>query len=373
MSPAALKLTCLLIFSGVSVCHSGTWSNDFHSGAYHNYMMQDTISDADKEKVNNLVDKFDEIKDHQPRSVDSNIINKPNYLLRISPESLPEWFFNWPVSDTANIYALGISDPGMEEDEAIKLATFRAWVLSFILDGVLVENVTDFFTVYQQTGSGSHYETKFEEYSKLYDKKQTFRSPFMVLDTHITRYGEALVWVKSGFNSGAFKCDSSDYEASVFNVGREVSGGYENHGLVELNANIYYPDSTASFFYRYRNYEDRHGIKSAFNGAEVPTHYENFYYHMNNPARQPADNIIRLEYGLWNSYIQNIFKQIVSKGFKYSSYIKKMRDVYRKKSNEDLTRVVSRNKIFFRITGIQLNKNDGLMVNIQFRKGIPMK
>ena len=195
----------------------------------------------------------------------------------------------------------------------------------------------------------------------------------MVLDTHITRYGEALVWVKIGADSGTIKCDSMDYEASVFNVGREVSGGYENHGLVELNANIYYPDSTASFFYRYRNYVDRHGIKSTFNGAEVPTHYENFYYDMNHPVRQPADNIIRLEYGLWNSYIQDIFKQTVSKGFKYSSYIKKMSDVYRKKSNEDLTRVVSRNKIFFRIMGIHLDKNDGLTVSIHFMEGIPIK
>ncbi len=94
-----------------------------------------THSEKDYEKMHKILQ--DEI-DKSGRDTASH-----SGKLVLHPAHLPAWFFKMPESNQQTLYAIGISDPGMEDNDAYNLALLRAKAIIALLMHPSITGVTD--------------------------------------------------------------------------------------------------------------------------------------------------------------------------------------------------------------------------------------
>ncbi len=118
----------------------------------------------------------------------------------LHPALLPEWFFNLPDSKENCMYSIGISDPGMEEENAFELAVLRARCITFLSLFANISNVIDNYTNDQQSGKTEEFTTKYVNYFRITALGSVDERGFEVINQYFTSFNEAIVLLKYTFD-----------------------------------------------------------------------------------------------------------------------------------------------------------------------------
>jgi hypothetical protein len=109
-------------------------------------------------------------------------------LLCVGQDKLPDWFLNPPVSpDNSCIYLIGISDPGLNRNEATNQAVARAKAQLITFNQIV------------DASAYTGVQGQFESVSRSVNKKSYLKENFETVNTHVSNYNEVLVLLKYSF------------------------------------------------------------------------------------------------------------------------------------------------------------------------------
>lgn len=231
-------------------------------------------------------------------------------------DTLPTWFFALP-KEQGVFYAIGISDPDMEQEEAKTLAMHRAKTMAVLLSNCKVQYIRDIYSSVNDYNKYADVRERFDTYFKISSSNQVNRNMFAVVDTHFTKYNEYMVLLKylpeADFE---FETDNADDEqatsyinvaGSSFIVEASVSGAFDVQAEYEV---LSYDKGSllqkGDFVYREK--ASRFLSNSYFNDMQVD--FPLYPYIYASPAWTTARSAYSSYSGLWSIYIRQFMNYI---------------------------------------------------------------
>lgn len=319
------------------------------------------------EQVDNDYRQFRDVFDKEINNTDNlGDINK----LTIHPASLPEWLTSIPVSTNKSVYAIGISDPGMDEMQANLLAVLRAKTVIALLVSPKISSLTDNYSKEQKTKRTDQFTTKYVNYYRILASLNGNPEQFEVVEKYTSSFGEVIVLMKytpdiltkSVIDSLMFKIDYYQAERQLKNK-FEFEEKCEVYGLSKQNNGS---EEIDLFYYYFRAVNQFSEIVSRFNGEELGFPQTIFRYQSLMSTSADKQSFIlsyKLNYGLWKAFVDSLIQKITSETINPDVSMQRLGDNY-SSSSQDLSREVSESDPVFRIQGIQVSNNRlSLMLN----------
>ena len=245
-------------------------------------------------------------------------------------ELLPDWFLNPPVSiDNSCAYSIGISDPGLNNADAVEQAVMRAKVMMPLLyenddkeKEKFISSVAECSTkggAFDKNKLESHYEM----IARFVRREKYLSLNFKTVHTAFSKFNEAIVLLKYSFTPHPdFMPLDSIIVKSVYNVfvkddSKTLSQKYEGFASISDNARI------MKDYYLIKKINNKDSVPlfsvlSAF-GNHVLCETKAVDLKYKNQSSSLSDSVIvrkypekfnaltGLEKGLWSAYIQNYF------------------------------------------------------------------
>lgn len=282
-------------------------------------------------------------------------------MLDLIPEKLPNWFFN-PVS--INPYRfIGISDPGLNRDEAYKQAIIRAKAMYALINFTVLSNIADDYTNLRESGNQAMYETKFQDFTVAKAKVPYNNKEISIIDTFYTKYGEGIILVEI-IASNQSNPDTIEVKGEHLQTFTERGNRKEKIEFFNLmiNDSKFSNDSVEnSLQYNFRKLNRNYDVVSQFGSRIIELPERSFNYQSEIEfVKDSTDtdfqaNIVAL--GLWNAYLCGILDNFTTLSKQLASKVKNSNDFYTLK-NEGLIRTVARSKAHFEVNKFKLIKNE---------------
>ena len=145
----------------------------------------------------------------------------------LHPVKLPDWIFNLPASDRNTIYSIGISDPGMEEEKAFKLAELRAKVILSALIHSKVTFIIDNYSNERVADNRDEFTTRYENLFSILSSFSATASNFEIINEYFTSFGEAIVLLKHNRKISNDLADHIQLEINSYEVERQKYNKFE--------------------------------------------------------------------------------------------------------------------------------------------------
>jgi len=317
---------------------------------------QETIS----KRVDNDYRQFREIFDRELESSDTS-----GYLNKISfhPVSLPAWLSNIPDSDDKIIYAIGISDPGLEQEEAVALAMLRAKIISALFLKPKISSITDNYSKEGDNPASSQFVTKYINYYRLLASLNASQEQFQLVDQYFTSFGEAIVLLK--YNRSipiGDKVDSLMLKIDIYQAERQLKNRFELeekcevYGLSKQNNGN---EEIDLFYYFYRSVNQFYEIVSRYNGEEIAFPQIVFRYQSLSgsvPFSGTNQASYKLTNGLWKAFLESLIQSYTVAAINRDVEISQLGDHY-SSSAQNLSREIVETDPTFRIKGLRINSN----------------
>ena len=283
---------------------------------------------------------------------DQNKSNIPSYIV---PEILPTQFSNFSRPKDGSILSLGISNPGNARKGSMKIAKHRADLLFTMLKDVQIENVTE---IYNKRTSGTYVQEKkhFRELTKFSSSFQG-KVTKTVIDSFFTKYGEAVVLVK-------YLSETSDSSKTISVKGNSFAV-YESsvrsslhHFTLEYYAGKTTDSLEDSSYYHFRNYKNRYSLVSRYNKDTLPSRYDYYYYQTNIQPGSAKETVLRTRYGLWNAFVGSFIRKAIFNAKQKAVKVKNLEELYSEKVNEELSRIIVREKLSMKLKALYLHNNE---------------
>lgn len=322
------------------------------------------IKDRDSITTGNQLNKMDDTtkKDTLPHQ---NIPGESYYVI---PESLPARFLDLPESNDTVFYTIGVSNPETPKEQAMKIAKYRANLLYALLNNLTIKNVTENY----EKKTDSKYprvDTEFREMTKFSTK---FKSRYntTVIDSHYTKYGEAITLIKytrdTSKASRTFTAAGSSfaaYDDSPYNPSL-------HHFTLKYSSRIKQDSSIDTSNYHFRKYKKQYDLESAFNDSLLATPYDYFYYSTTVSGNNRKQSSLRLRYGLWNGFFSSFIREATLQAKQKASKVKNVGDLYSNRVNEELSRVIVDERLSFILKSVRI-KEDEISVVLRKKKLFP--
>lgn len=272
-------------------------------------------------------------------------INTDYYKYGASPSKLPIYLLSDSLS--GDIY-LGISDPDLDSTQAVNQALKRAEALLYLSSNAHSRSFFDYYQGEEYSKGGG----TFQSFIQLRRHDSVF-TPYVVLDTFYTRFGEALVRiepVQSDVVEGFVIGRSYDIHIDKFRMEYEWGGALEFEDQTEYK--MVWQDSVPcnnklSIFKYSKQFEAISTIDSVENYLPVLR----YNYIENNPGKQQY-----FVCGLWVHFIDKLITQIEEQSRMANERIKKTEEAY-----EQITRLnqgIASNILSFRIQSIKFTEGE---------------
>ncbi|MBN2174736.1 MAG: hypothetical protein JW731_11430 [Bacteroidales bacterium] len=306
----------------------------------------------------------DEIKEIKPDSS----IDASKYILH--PASLPDWLFTIPPSDKNHFYSLGISDPGMTEEEGDELAEFRAKSMAALLTDPKIASLVDNFSDEAQAGQTDDFVTKYINYYKIDALCKCSNTDFEIIEKFRTSFDESLVLVRYFPNDAVFSnTDSLSIEVEIYQAERQKYNRFELEELYTVSG-LFISESDslkADHHYTFKSLNNLSEIKSEFNGNSLHFPYFNFRYQ----GQQDTNTLLsensittKLNHGLWKGYLEALLQKIVLMAHSSSVTVKQLGDAYTSRT-QNLSREVAENSTSLRISCVKIINNQ-MILNLEY-------
>ncbi len=274
----------------------------------------------------------------------------------LHPASVPDVISNIPLSDSKTIYAVGISDPGMEFESAKKLALFRAKTLiAFTLFPEIAVIIDNYSNEKQENGS-SKFTTRYSDFYQLRSVLPFDSTSFNVLKFETTSFQEVVVLMSYTIQNEK----SGDYilaEANVYQNERQKQKRFYSEGKFKIigveKINLL---STFSTSYDVTSLNNSSQIQSTVNQQPIEFPYNNYRYVSDSSENNIKTLGSKLTYGLWKAYSEQFMKKICQLSENTDVEIKQVDDDYNA-GKQSLSRELQRSNLNFRLTAVKINDN----------------
>jgi len=234
--------------------------------------------------------------------------------LSFFPDTLPDWFFLPPQSTPNVVYAIGISDPDMPEDEALQQAIYRAKILTSMFSRSRVEYIRDIFTSNQEDVYQRGYRQRFDTFFRITARLMADSNQFQVINQHLTRYNESVVLVSytphlNHSKENVANTDKIISMAKLLYIEAQVGDAFEPQSSYEIISTIMGADqrkANASFISTKKG--NRELIDSEFLGNKII--YPLFVYQYANPLWPSYTRPLVGHNGLWAKFAQEFLQHI---------------------------------------------------------------
>lgn len=281
----------------------------------------------------------------------------------LHPASLPDWFGSIPSSDSQVVYVFGISDPGMEEEKAFSLARLRAKALFALMTHPQVTNLTENFANEKPSVKADEFITKYEN---LYKIESSIVAPvrgFQVVDSSFTSFGEAILLVKYKLPiNESNEIQQINITVDSYQVERQKQNRFETEERLDVKGSCYYRSDSIlneKFTYSFISLNNLFEIESVFNNEPIRLPYYYYRYTMNDDTSKlsiPSDGSVKLNYGLWKAYSEQVVQKIISLSQPFVVNIRQVGDHYTSE-NQSLSREVSEASPSFKLRTIYVSNN----------------
>lgn len=286
---------------------------------------------------------------------------KPNSI-SIHPALLPDWLMEIPKAYGDVIYAIGISDPGMPEKEAVELATLRAKIISALLFNPEISSISDNFLNEVKQSSGDHFVTKYANYYRIYSSLIAGPEQFQIVNQHFTSFGESVVLIQYMPSISTINAvDSLMVKIDIYQAERQQKNKFEFeekcevYGLSKRNIE---KEEIDIFYYFYRSINLFYEIVSRYNGENIPFPENIFRYQSLLPEKFSGDNQVsyKLTNGLWKAYLQSIIQTYSQSFTNLELEVSQIGDNYTSKA-QNLSRDRTKANPSLRLFGLHVHNN----------------
>lgn len=302
-------------------------------------------SQYDQKKFSEI---FEDEMDDEKYTTRTNHSSKYQYS---PPQSIPSWFSNPPVADSGFVYAIGISDPGLDSTAAMDMAIYRAQVVANILRKSTTQLLCDFFMNEQSHSSSIAY----EHYSRINAKMPISTHNFEVVDSYLNQFDEAIALIKytppskvapTEMQKIMFELYKNETESSIY-------GNYESVYEMIIKENLHSEKNYA--LYQLTEYGKRSDVLSEQDTlkGQVPI-YTLAYSGLVSTDTVPFQYFT---HGLWKEYFKSIMSFIIARAREKPEIVSVLADKYQTESYEKLTRGISVNHMRFVLSGIKAENN----------------
>ncbi|MCK5822771.1 MAG: hypothetical protein KAG95_02130 [Bacteroidales bacterium] len=313
----------------------------FISNAQINHTSKRKINEIEKDK-RYFENTF--LEDFETNFKDDNA----NYLVNTIPCYIPSWLLNVPKPTKDFIYALGMSDPGMDTVDATELASIRAKSIVALLNNSNIRTVTDFYSNLKSNAN----ENMFEYYSQILASCKVGNDS--IINSFYTKYNEAIVLLRIPLNEKkTANYDFISFDCKLYKMDMNMEYATQYEAMFEIDANKYNQDTCLNSHYILTEVNNNVDILAEYmdNKISIPNYYFNYKISVSDSSNQLiADN------GLWKEYIKSILFKVLNLSQINSVKIKTMAENY-SPIYEKMTREVSNNNLQFNIDNIQIIDN----------------
>ena len=306
----------------------------------------------------------------EKETADKNITrNKGKFknieILSYYPDTLPNWFFSIPNSGS-EIYAIGISDPDMEQSKAKELAILRAKSNALLFSNAKIQYFRDIYTSAQEAGRYTNLRQRFDTYFKISASSAVNEGMFSVVDTHFTRYNEYLVLLK--FNpSVSASNDTFNLTAigTTLFIEASVDDAFEDQAEYEMmTINQPSQSSQEKAHYLYREKGSRFLSYSALNNQE--NEYPVYVYTYASPNWTKPRHAFTSYNGLWSIYTRQFLNYLTLNSQQSIIKLKNLGEQYSSQLST-LTREIASFTARLNINGINFD-SDTLKLDISIEE-----
>jgi hypothetical protein len=284
--------------------------------------------------------------------------NKTEVYLVTPPEVLPDWFFNPPQGSEDVFYAVGISDPWIDNQRGREQAKFRAYCLASFMQNITAKGLSDVFN----EGDENY---KLEQISHFYNSSNAgFEG--IAIDSFVTKYQEHVFQYK--FTVGkALKKLSSQIEYYKSAIKQDV--GYSKIEKFELFGQIDDLKMKYGYVVKNTNFE----IESLFNSDTIMIKPTPYHYTQRNKIND-NDSIAELNLfrrGLWQGFFKSLIDNLDLAASDITTKQKSVSEMYKNEKGtgnfNQLNRGVYNISFSFIITSIELI-NKEMVLHLKTRK-----
>ena len=285
--------------------------------------------------------------------------NKPERPARtiIQPAVLPSWFIHFPASDKHTIYALGISDPGMEKEAAIELAGLRAKSLLALLFHSELSLISDHFTSENSSESTPEFITKYSNFYQVEASMMFDSNRFTIEEVEVNLFHEAIVL--ASYSMGGTGKDSVKTTAHVFLLERQKQNLFELEEKYEVNSIVKFRGEESTYSYALHSLNNIFEITSEFNQQPLPFAYYNYGYSVEGNSSDEAIDpnfSSKLKYGLWKSFMEVFLQELYFISQNPEIFIRQVGDNH-SSGTKNLSRETSQLLHSVKIDKIQVDNN----------------
>ncbi len=277
------------------------------------------------------------------------------------PDTLPSWFFAPPQGLKSEMFAVGISDPDQDSTTAMKQAFHRAKALAILFGKSKMQYFRDVYTSEQQAGKYTDYRQRFDTYFKVSSMAVVNDDCFTLINSHFTRYNEAVVLVK--YTPAKKGSKQVVVQGNALFIEAQVEDAFEVQAEYEIQTAINdiggKPETT---FFLFRQKGNKTYSESRFLNAYLQ--FPVFVYKYVSP-NYPSGSLPLICYsGLWSRYSSELMQSLILTTETNRKTVKNLGQQYNPE-NANLSREVAQAISTIYINGIEF-ENDSLRVNFTF-------
>ncbi len=230
--------------------------------------------------------------------------------LSFFPDTLPGWFFRFPPSTADTIYAIGISDPDLPQNEALGQALSRARNMAILQSGARIEFFRDLFTTHRWEHGNSGHRQRFDTFLRASSSAKVHSDDVVLINQHFTRFGEAIVMVKymaSGSEPSELTQQIS-VRASLLFVEAQIGEIFEPQSSYEFYTRVEPSGDRVNSYLAVTRKGNREQTISETNRVEYV--FPLFVYRYSNSTAPPFTRPLTGYSGLWALYARDFLEHL---------------------------------------------------------------
>lgn len=266
--------------------------------------------------------------------------NHSSIYVRTGEQSIPLWFVNPPVSEGNEVYAIGISDPGMDSITGQNLALERAQILANILYNGTTQLLCDFFL----NEVNSSMDVVFEHFSRI-NAKIPNTGNYEIIHSIRNEFDETLVLIKYVPQKGLLTSDHKKVKFELYKNEIETSGMSQYQSVYEMLVHSAIDKGDTVGFYQLTEFGKLYDVVSLTENKvqQIPIYTLKY-------SGIPSSDSTSTQYfthGLWKEYFKSIMLEIIGVARLKPENIQNIDESYQRNSLEKLTRGISVNRMRF--------------------------
>ncbi len=282
---------------------------------------------------------------------------------------LPSWAKILPTPTNKVIYAIGVSDPGMQQDSALLLAIIRAKALCALLNNVTMNGLSDYFIEEKDLANGDILSSVYKEFNKMESNLLYNQDNFKILEKTFTNNGESIVLVSIDISQ------PNIVDTASINCLVELSSSHivkNNKKTLTYRSDIFAlnklskDNSRDNFYYVIKKKDKQLATKSFYYGSPISQNNSLMSYNStNSDSNDELALTCSLEQGLWHA-ISSILLQTYTLNFNENNVIQSGMTDNHVKVSKDINRILSSKELSAHLLGLNIQSNI-LKLDISFK------